>query len=63
MKNFNYLVLRNPEICVRSTITKDSIEDIFDFMLFLEKNNVQHCTFCVNENEEYTEDDYLALRK
>lgn len=63
MKNFNYLILRNPEICVRSTITKDSIEDIFDFMLFLEKNNVRHCTFCVNENEEYTENDYLALRK
>lgn len=62
MANIHYLLLKCPDTVCRGTITKKSIPYLFDsFMLFIQVG-AKNCAFCINEDEEYAEEDFEELK-
>lgn len=63
MKSLDYLVLKIPDTVFRGTLTKFSIPYLYQNMLFFEKIGAKSCAFCIDETEEYDEQDFLELKR
>lgn len=63
MSNIHYLLLKNPDTVCRGTITKKSIPYLFDSFNLFVRVGAQNCAFCINEDEEYGEEDFEKLKE
>jgi uncharacterized protein len=61
LNNIPYLLLRYPNVVMRSTVTKDSIPYLFETVLMAEELGFKNITFCPNEFEVWDKDEEIAL--
>ena len=63
LRNIPYLLLRFPDVTMRSTVTKDSLPFLYDTVLMAEELGFKNIFFCENAFESWGVDEFQILQE